>query len=282
MLLDILGIIDDFSRPYVVCEEIANSISMQRDLPQHYAVYSCPACFNANYVDVDASPHHNVVACWQCQYEGFAPGVTDEDCHHVGCDCSHCQENYVVGIKQLPTTEECGCSTCLPVEPELQAPGMVCPYCVSYRVDVEDGQFKCMSCGSKGHIEVRMEVTKWPEPPRPIDMAELAKFKIKDFNTDEILVPTFDPAKSGESIPGIRAKRFLLVDEASKAVKEAIQKEEDQNIFATLKQVTDDLDDIRNQIEIVSNDPDVTIITQSYWDNSFFNDAGDYFDAPNN
>ena len=277
MLLDVLGIVEDFSKSYGICEEIANSISLQPDLTQHYAVYFCPACFNANYVD--CSYTHNVVACWQCKYEGFSPGKTDEDCHHVGCDCEYCLSNHVVGLQQLPTRDQCGCDTCFPVK--IEPPGTFCPGCASDRVDIDNGEFRCNSCGNEYAVEFRMEIKKWPEPTRPINLEELAnlpKFKVKDFNTDEILVSTFDPVKSGESIPGIRAKRFLLVDEASRAAKVAIQKEEDQNIFAALIKAADDVADIQAQLAAIVNDPNLTIITKSHWDHSLCNDAGDMFD----
>lgn len=59
---------------------------------------------------------------------------------------------------------------------------------------------------------------------------------------EEILVPTFEIAANPQvRLSEIKARRFYIVDRAQIKAKEAIQKEEDQNIFAALIAAADNL-----------------------------------------
>jgi len=46
---------------------------------------------------------------------------------------------------------------------EPKPPGAICPVDGSEDVDVDNGEFRCNSCGAEGTIHVRLDVNKWPE-----------------------------------------------------------------------------------------------------------------------
>ena len=46
---------------------------------------------------------------------------------------------------------------------EPKPPGSICPVDGSEDVDIDNGEFRCNSCGAEGTIHVKLDVTKWPE-----------------------------------------------------------------------------------------------------------------------
>ena len=46
---------------------------------------------------------------------------------------------------------------------EPKPPGTICPVDGSEDVDIDNGDFRCNSCGAEGTIHVRLDITKWPE-----------------------------------------------------------------------------------------------------------------------
>ena len=46
---------------------------------------------------------------------------------------------------------------------EPKPPGAICPVDGSEDVDVDNGEFRCNSCGAEGTIHVKLDITKWPE-----------------------------------------------------------------------------------------------------------------------
>ena len=174
MLLDILGITEDFEKSYGFCEELANN-TMQPNLPKHYAIYFCPSCFFANYVDANFS--YNAIECCQCNYKGNIPGV---DCRFV----------TYRGLARLPTQKECGCPICIyehPVRPDEIA-------------------LRNLVYGSTTGVEKNLEPTitiklgpinkekpVWARPINKEKLSKLPKFKLENFEiyTEEEPTPEY-------------------------------------------------------------------------------------------
>lgn len=283
MIINTLGIFENFSVPYGICDKLQQAIYDQPDLPQHYIAYFCPACFFANYVNTQLPC--DVIECCQCGYLGDTPNGHRYD--KMGTDEPVCMRT---GSACLP--KQCSCYDCSK-DSQKEMPGSICPCCGSVDLHLHEGDFVCNSCGNTGCVQVSLTVSKLPETFREIDLEDLS-------NTKEI-----------------QARRFELVDQASKAAIKDIQQDIDKDIIAALKEAAarrekkdeeiknkigsiideikdmqkqlaaavdenrkatpEDIADIQAQIAAVANDPNgLTIITHSYG-NTECNDAGDYF-----